>query len=47
MSTRSSIAVQNPDGTVAAVYCHFDGYLEGVGFELAAGYQGRHRALPA
>lgn len=44
MSTRSSIAVQNPDGTVAAVYCHFDGYLEGVGFELMQVYNTFDRA---
>ncbi len=34
MSTRSSIAVQKSDGTVEAVYCHFDGYLDGVGATL-------------
>ena len=27
MSTNSTIAVQNLDGTVTAVYCHWDGYL--------------------
>jgi hypothetical protein len=34
MSTRSSIAVLKADGTVEAVYCHFDGYLKGVGKTL-------------
>ena len=34
MSTRSSIAVLNPDSTVRAIYCHFDGYPEGVGQTL-------------
>lgn len=34
MSTRSSIAVKHVDGTVSAVYCHFDGYLDGVGKTL-------------
>lgn len=34
MSTRSNIAVQRKDGTVHSVYCHFDGYLEGVGAAL-------------
>lgn len=35
MSTRSRIAVENPDGTVTSIYCHLDGYLEGVGQTLA------------
>lgn len=26
MSTRSSIAILNPEGTVTGIYCHFDGY---------------------
>lgn len=38
MSTRSTIAVLNPDGTVSQVYCHFDGYLSGVGVELFENY---------
>ena len=38
MSTRSSIAVQYPNGSVAAVYCHFDGYLDGVGRDLVKNY---------
>ena len=28
MSTRSTISIQNEDGTVLTVYCHFDGYPE-------------------
>lgn len=28
MATRSTIAIQRQDGTVAQVYCHWDGYLE-------------------
>lgn len=28
MATRSSIAVLNDDGTVTAIYCHWDGYIE-------------------
>lgn len=35
MSTRSTIAVQHDNGKVSAVYCHFDGYLEGVGAKLS------------
>jgi len=26
MSTRSRIAIENQDGTVRSIYCHFDGY---------------------
>jgi hypothetical protein len=26
MATRSTIAIQNEDGTVTSVYCHWDGY---------------------
>lgn len=28
MATRSTIAIERQDGTVAVVYCHWDGYLE-------------------
>ena len=39
MSTRSTIAVHNPNtGRVTQVYCHFDGYLEGVGQTLLDHY---------
>jgi len=31
MATRSFIGKLNHDGTVAGVYCHYDGYPEGVG----------------
>jgi len=31
MSTRSYIAKKQPDDTFKAIYCHFDGYPEGVG----------------
>jgi hypothetical protein len=34
MSTRSRIAIENHHGTVTSIYCHFDGYLEGVGKKL-------------
>lgn len=30
MATRSNIAIQTAEG-IKAIYCHFDGYLEGVG----------------
>ena len=31
MATRSRIAIENQDGSVTSIYCHFDGYLSGVG----------------
>ena len=31
MATRSTIAILREDGTVAKVYCHWDGYLENNG----------------
>jgi hypothetical protein len=34
MATRSRIAIENQDGTVSSIYCHFDGYLSGVGKKL-------------
>jgi len=34
MATRSRIAIENQDGTVNSVYCHFDGYVNGVGKTL-------------
>lgn len=36
MATRSTIALEFADGTVQQVYCHFDGYLDGVGAQLRA-----------
>jgi hypothetical protein len=38
MSTRSYISRLNADGTVTGVYCHFDGYPEGVGEVLHNNY---------
>ena len=34
MATRSRIAIELSDGTVKSVYCHNDGYFDGVGKEL-------------
>ena len=31
MATRSTIAIERQDGTIAMVYCHWDGYLENNG----------------
>ena len=39
MATRSTIAIEQTDGTVRQVYCHWDGYLEHVGQVLLDNYQ--------
>ncbi len=45
MSTRSRIAVlQENDGSVKSVYCHWDGYLSGVGVTLLNHYNTYQRA---
>ena len=36
MGTRSTIALEFADGTVEQIYCHWDGYLDGVGAQLQA-----------
>lgn len=41
MATRSRIAIENEDGSVTSVYCHFDGYFSGVGRTLNDHYQDR------
>lgn len=38
MATRSTIGIQNDDETIEVVYCHWDGYLEGVGKTLKENY---------
>ena len=38
MATRSNIAIENQDGTVSAIYCHYDGYIDGVGKKLYENY---------
>jgi hypothetical protein len=38
MSTRSRIAIENQDGTVTSIYCHWDGYTSGVGKMLEKWY---------
>lgn len=38
MSTHSTIAVQQPNGTVHQVYCHWDGYIEHTGLLLLDKY---------
>ena len=38
MGTRSTIAIQNGNGTVTGIYCHWDGYLEHNGKILNENY---------
>ena len=38
MATRSFIGIQNSNGTITGVYCHHDGYLDGVGKTLQENY---------
>ena len=44
MATRSTIAVEHADGTVSAVYCHWDGYVEHNGTLLDQCYNSREQA---
>jgi hypothetical protein len=43
MATRSRIAIENENGSVNSIYCHFDGYVDGVGAELQANYTDRSK----
>lgn len=38
MSTRSAIIRKTEDGSYEGIYCHFDGYLAGVGKTLQEHY---------
>jgi hypothetical protein len=38
MGTRSTIAIELDDGSVQQIYCHYDGYLSGVGKTLLEEY---------
>lgn len=38
MATRSTIAKLNDDGSITSIYCHWDGYPEGVGATLKEHY---------
>jgi hypothetical protein len=44
MATRSTIAVQHPDGKVTQIYAHYDGYPEWNGRLLAIHYSDYNRA---
>lgn len=39
MSTHAMIGIKRSNGTVDAVYCHFDGYPSGVGTTLEKNYK--------
>jgi hypothetical protein len=43
MATRSRIAIENSDKSVSSIYCHSDGYPEGVGQKLMSFYQDRNK----
>lgn len=43
MATRSRIGIQQKDGSVLSIYCHFDGYIEGNGKLLLKYYKTRSR----
>lgn len=45
MSTRSTIGIEHEDGTVQSVYCHFDGYLSGVGLCLLHQWNTRDKVI--
>ena len=44
MATRSFIGILNENETVTGVYCHFDGYPDGVGKKLMEHYSDRAKA---
>jgi hypothetical protein len=43
MATRSKIAIENSDGTVSAIYSHWDGYPSHNGVMLAEHYTNREK----
>lgn len=44
MATRSFIGIRNEDGTITAVYCHWDGYPEYNGKMLVENYNTKAKA---
>lgn len=44
MGTRSTISIESSNGAVSTVYCHWDGYLSGVGRTLNRSYSSREQA---
>lgn len=45
MSTRCEIGIELEDGSVVACYCHYDGYVEGVGERLLRWYDNKEIIL--
>lgn len=45
MATRSTIGIQNPDNSIDVIYCHWDGYYEGVGRILKTHYNSEEKAI--
>jgi hypothetical protein len=43
MATRSRIAIENSDGTVTSIYCHWDGSPKYNGVKLAEHYKNREK----
>jgi len=43
MATRSRIAIENSDGTVTSIYCHWDGSPKYNGAKLAEHYKNREK----
>lgn len=43
MSTRCRIGIVQKDGTIKSIYCHYDGYPEGVGATLQKYYNTRKK----
>jgi hypothetical protein len=47
MSTNSKIAIEQEDGSIVGIYCHGDGYLEGVGSTLNEHWNNPEKLKPA
>lgn len=45
MVTRSRIGILNEDQSITSIYCHWDGYPDGVGATLKEHYSSTPRAL--
>ena len=45
MATRSTIAMEQPDGKIMQIYCHWDGYLDHNGQLLQEHYRDRAKVL--
>lgn len=45
MGTRAMIGIVNESGTITASYCHYDGYLDGVGKTLIESYNNGEKAI--